>query len=217
METKKCSSCQETKELVLFRRLTRSKDGFTGRCSACIGAKELQYRKTMTAETRAKRHNTAVEWKANNPDKVKEFYARYYAKHKEKEKARTAKWRAENKEHVQKTSRKWRTENKEYFYALCETWRLNNKERVNATRREWAKNNPDKLREFAYRWRSKNQDKVKSHNKRAQVKRIANLTDTYIAGLFKNQMNNWGVQVPPELLEAKRQYLAIKRKLGELK
>ena len=213
---KTCSSCKEAKPLELFRRLSRSKDGYTGRCKACIGIKDKQHRDTWTDETRAKRRNQVNEWRAQHPEKVKQWQRDYRIRHPDLERARIKKWREENKDHVRETSRKWREENKEYFYAKVEAWRLQNMERVAAKHREWTKNNPTKVKEGTKKWRSKNPDKVKAMSKRAQVKRVENLTDKYINDLFKKQVGVASIKVPPELIAAKRHYVTIKRKLEKL-
>ena len=86
-------------------------------------------------------------------------------------------------------------------------------ERVAAKHKTWTKNNPTKVKESSKKWKSKNPDKVKVMSKRAQVKRIANLTDRYIVDLFKTQTGVRAIKIPPELIAAKRHYLTIKRKL----
>ena len=213
---KVCSSCKEEKPFELFRRLSRSKDGYTGRCKVCIGIKDKQSRNTWTDETRAKKRDQVSEWRAQHPEKVNQWRRDYYTRNADLELARIKKWREKNKDRVRQTSRKWREENKEYFYALCESWRLQNLERVAAKHGEWTKNNPTKVKESNKKWKSKNPDKVKIMDKRAQVKRIANLTDKYIVDLFKTQTGIRSIKVPPELIAAKRHYLTIKRKLEKL-
>ena len=213
---KVCSSCKEEKPFELFRRLSRSKDGYTGRCKACIGIKDKQYNAALSDETRNRRKDQIRAWKAKNPEKVNKAGRDYYARNKEAELARIKKWREENKDHVRETSRKWREENKEYFYAKVEAWRLQNMERVAAKHREWTKNNPTKVKEGTKKWRSKNPDKVKAMSKRAQVKRVENLTDKYINDLFKKRVGVASIKVPPELIAAKRHYVTIKRKLEKL-
>jgi hypothetical protein len=53
-------------------------------------------------------------------------------------------------------------------------------------------------------------------DKRAQVKRVENLTNKYINDLFKKQVGVTSIKVPPGLIEAMRVNLFIKRKLKEL-
>jgi hypothetical protein len=213
---KTCSSCKETKPFDLFRCLSRSKDGRTGRCKTCIGIKEKQHNAGLSDETRNRRRDQVLAWKAKNPEKVNKARRDYYARNKEAVLARIKKWREENKAHVSETSRKWREENKEYFYAKVEAWRLQNMERVAANNREWAKNNSTKVKEWTKKWRSENPDKVKAMSKRAQVKRVENLTDKYIKDLFKKQVGVASIEVPPTMIAAKRHYLTIKRKLEKL-
>jgi len=213
---KVCSSCKEEKPFELFRRLSRSKDGYTGRCKACIGIKDKQYNAVLSDETRNRRKDQIRVWRVKNPEKVNKAGRDYYARNKEAELARIKKWREENKNRVSETSRKWREENKEYFYAKVEAWRLQNMERVAAKHREWTKNNPTKVKEWTKKWRSENPDKVKAMHKRAQVKRVENLTDKYINDLFKKQAGVASIKVSPELIAAKRHYVTIKRKLENL-
>ena len=214
--TKVCSSCKEEKPFELFRCLSRSKDGYTGRCKACLNIKDKQYNAALSDETRNRRKDQIRAWRVKNPEKVNKAGRDYYARNKEAELARIKKWREENKDRVSETSRKWREENKEYFYAKVEAWRLQNMERVAAKHREWTKNNPTKVKEGTKKWRSKNPDKVKAMSKRAQVKRVENLTNKYINDLFKKQVGVASIKVPSGLIEAMRVNLFIKRKLKEL-
>ena len=213
---KTCSSCKEAKPLELFRRLSRSKDGYTGRCKACIGIKDKQYNAALSDETRNRRKDQIRAWKIKNPEIVNKLRRDYYERNKEIELARVKKWREKNKDRVRETSRVWREENKDYVYAKAEAWRLRNMERVLARQREWAKNNPTKVKEWSKKWKSENPDKVKAMNKRAQVKRVENLTDKYIKDLFKKQVGVASIKVPPTMIAAKRHYLIIKRKLENL-
>jgi hypothetical protein len=217
METvKTCSTCKETKPIGLFSRLARSKDGYLGRCKSCMTTKEKQWRETMSDETRVRVNEVQNKWREANPNRVKESQRKYYRKNKDVITTRIKKWKEENKDHVREVSRKWREENKEHFHALCKAWYENNKDRFRAKQKEWQKANPDKTNVYHQKWRSKNPAKVKAQLKRAQLKRIDLLTDTYIAAMVKNQIGNWGVEVPPELIAIKRQHLLIKRKLKEI-
>ena len=60
--TKVCSSCKEEKPFELFRCLSRSKDGYTGRCKACIGIKDKQYNAVLSDETRNRRKDQIRAW-----------------------------------------------------------------------------------------------------------------------------------------------------------
>ena len=71
-----CTSCHESKPYDLFRKQSKTKDGYKYRCKECdnLAAREYYKRK------KSKIIKNAKEWQKNNPDKVKEYKKKYYSK-----------------------------------------------------------------------------------------------------------------------------------------
>jgi predicted GIY-YIG superfamily endonuclease len=70
---KKCSKCQETKELIEFNKRIRSKDGLNPCCKICDSQR-------------------AKNWGLNNPDKKKQQNKNYYQNYTDKCKASIKSW-----------------------------------------------------------------------------------------------------------------------------
>jgi len=69
METKACTTCGETKELIEFSKRRELKSGFHSRCKACSNAYRREYAKTKSyIHSRTK---SLLNYEKNNPDKLK--------------------------------------------------------------------------------------------------------------------------------------------------
>jgi hypothetical protein len=68
---KKCTKCQEEKNISLFNKNKNTKDGLNYWCTPC----KLQYQKENRTKEKANRN--AKAWRQNNPDKVKETLKKY--------------------------------------------------------------------------------------------------------------------------------------------
>ena len=79
------------------------------------------------------------EWKANNPDKVREQQQRYREKYRDEIKAREygKKWKQENEDKVLESSAKYRDSHREKLREYAKEYREKNKEKI---MQSWAKN-----------------------------------------------------------------------------
>ena len=217
METKTCSTCKEEKPLSAFGKLARSKDGYTGRCRQCINAYDVKYRADMSDESRVKRRASHNEWRQQNKDKVKAYTAKFYQNHKEELLAYQAAYRAKHferdRERNNARTREWVQANPERAKAATRRWREANAEHLRELSRVWRVTEAGK--QSVDRWRKANPDKVKDINKQAQLRRVREVSDSYVRGLIKAQANAWGTYIPPALVECKKMFIKIQRELKE--
>lgn len=80
---------------------------------------------------------------------------------------------------------------------------------------EWQKNNPEKLKEYVRKWQKNNPEKIRRFQRKYKKVGRENLKDWYIKTLITNKSILNHKDIPQELIEAKRQYLKVKRKLKE--
>lgn len=144
------------------------------------------------ARLKCKHERTPANLYKNGSCKIcaKTFQKIYGCVNAEKIKADKQKWYGENKDKV-------KTNYKNYYNV--------HKEEINKKHRLYRKNNPEKHRRFYVN--NKNVIKLKND------KNTNNLSDSYVASLLNIPVS----EVPPAMLEVKRLYVKIKRKLKELK
>lgn len=120
---KTCRKCHCQKPLVDFPKRKSSPDGVRNECKACTNAMK-------------------VEWVSANPEKAREYNARYLAKYPEKirESARIA-------------AKKRRAENPDKLRGAYHSWWLNNKEKAAEATARWLAANPE--RRLAYQERAR--------------------------------------------------------------
>lgn len=116
--TKVCTKCKEEKALSEFHTLKRGKYGLNPACKKCKSeysrlrnatpesqARNRQYRKD-NAEVRRERNRewarrnyaSIQDWRARNPEKVREYARNWNKKNPEVCKRNSAKWKADNPE-----------------------------------------------------------------------------------------------------------------------
>lgn len=123
----------------------------------------------------------------SNPERAKKNAAKYRAKNQEKIKARGKEYSAQ-----------YRAKNPEKQLEAVAKWRKENPEKAKANANEWRKNNPVK---------------VSSTARKSQERRIANITNAYIAKIIRIPV----AQLTPELSQLKREQLTLLRKTNQLK
>lgn len=101
---KTCSVCKVEKDEIEFSRDASRKTGRSPRCKVCERA----------------RH---AKWKADNPEKVREYKAKWQADNPEKVREYTAKWKANNPEKVRAYEIKRRADNPEAKRIRQARWR----------------------------------------------------------------------------------------------
>jgi hypothetical protein len=141
-------------------------------------------------------------WKLSNPDKKLEANKRWREENPEKVKASSAKWYSSNSEKSLIYSKLWYEANKEKAKQYWEE----NKEEILAKQRAHYEANKDKhkAKQKAYHEANKEQKNAKRREKALLA------TDSYLRSLSKTPL-------PPELVEAVRLKLFIKRKVLEIK
>ena len=81
------------------------------------------------------------EWRAKNPQKVKESNHRYYINHKEELKEK-------RREYKRIWMREWRRKNKEHLREYRRQYYLKNREKILERNRKWRQKNSQKLKEI---------------------------------------------------------------------
>jgi hypothetical protein len=103
----------------------------------------------------------------------------------------------------------------------CETWRKRNREKYIESSNRWIKRNPELAKEYMRLCRVKNKEKIREYgaeyfrrNKERLVEASRlwrdSLPDRYVLGLMRKY------EIPPQLLEAKREQLRLLRLTKEL-
>lgn len=88
--SKKCTKCEEIKELSCFYKHKRGKEGRTSKCKECtkkeaaayreaniLKIREYDRRRSGLPHRRKQSNEYMVRLKATNPDKIKEYHAKY--------------------------------------------------------------------------------------------------------------------------------------------
>lgn len=102
-----CSKCKKIKDITYFNLRKVSKDGYNGRCKACILEYKKEYWKSDKVKQRAK------EYIFKNQEKIKNYYKEYDLKNKEKKKDYRKEYYLNNKEKLKEEARKWSLNNRD--------------------------------------------------------------------------------------------------------
>ena len=104
---KACNECGEEKELELFRKDKRNKDGRGGRCVACEANHDKIYREAnrdkiaaYREDNRPKMASYNKKYREDNPDRITALGKKYREENREKLDARLKKYRKENPERI---------------------------------------------------------------------------------------------------------------------
>lgn len=86
MKTKKCSKCNEEKELICFGKSKSSKDGLRYQCKSCrkLERQNLDYKRSWYLQNKDKHRAKNKEWIANNSDKIQKYKENWYIENKAK-------------------------------------------------------------------------------------------------------------------------------------
>ena len=139
---KKCTVCKEEKELDLYYRDKRAKDGRYSCCKSCMD-------------------KTNQLWASQNKEKVLELSRRAHERHREKE-----------QEYAREYARKLRKENYQKYKENKDRWEKENPNKAREIRKKavkkWTEKNKNKLKENAKEWRKKNPKKLYEYRKKAR-------------------------------------------------
>jgi len=133
---------------------------------------------------------------------VSERARKYHEAHKEEINAKSRARHHANKEVRNARKKAWYEANKDHVRAYEHA----NKERIAARKKEHSQLNRDRIRARVQALRESNPELYRERRRR----QVARATDAYIRKLYKTPM-------PPDLIQAARMKLFIKRKLRELK
>jgi 5-methylcytosine-specific restriction endonuclease McrA len=104
---KTCGKCGVTKDLDLFARCAKARDGRQYQCKACEAEYRIQNKERVQkvirkwhAEHREDRREYAREYRAKNVEQMQEKRRARYAQQAEEARRYSREWYAQNKEHV---------------------------------------------------------------------------------------------------------------------
>lgn len=96
VNSKRCTSCGQTKQVTEFHKRTASKDGRSPICVTCQSTKHKRYHADNAASILMK----VVAWQAANPDRVSARRKRWAAENPEKMRASRKKWKKDHPDEV---------------------------------------------------------------------------------------------------------------------
>lgn len=198
--TKDCKKCGETKALTEYHKSSRTIDGHLGICRAC----DKLYK---------------AIWKANNPDKSKEYYdnllkregkSRYVPPTAEekriRDRANQSKWRkADRKKHPEK----WKSTAKKLEWQRQD--RINNPEKWKAYTKAHYDKHSETLKEKTKQWTKANKEYVAERQKIYGKRKVDELHPNYVLYLLRGKNYPKNIEVPDVLVEAKRLEILIRR------
>ncbi len=118
-------------------------------------------------------------------------------------------YREKNIEKVAEKNRRYREENREKLAEYALRYREENPEKMAEANRRYYEENREKLAEKNRRFREENREKLAEYARM----QIGLITDSYVARVMKIPT----AEAPPDLIEAKRQQLKLKRTIKNAK
>lgn len=110
-----CSKCKILKDISLFSLRPRTKDGYNGRCKACILEYNKKYRQEYSEEQKIKTKEKVKEYALKNSEKTKQYRVEYRLKNKEAIKKYHRDLYLKNKEKRKKYNLDNRRKKNEYY------------------------------------------------------------------------------------------------------
>lgn len=148
---KKCTNCEEIKELTKFYKRAASSDGLMPLCKLChtVKAKERykrdstkiklrvkKYREVNVEKCRERARETSKKRTLENPEYIKNYYRnnkdKWKYKPSEKQKEKAKKYAEKNRIKIQEYRRKYILKNKKRLNEKSKNWKKTNKGRVNS-------------------------------------------------------------------------------------
>lgn len=208
METKICNKCKLEFPAIVeyFKTQKGGKYGVSAACKKCLKLeRDILY---SSPEYKEKHKLYAREWRAKNPEKVKEINRKSYLKHgKSYNAARKEKYNSDPE--YRNYCRQWdknRKRNKEHF--TTEQWKEELKKR-----RRYAYNlsqeTKNKIKEYNHNYRLENHEYFLN---RDRIRR-EELHDSFVSFILHRQTNISILEILkfPELITVKRNQLKLKR------
>jgi 5-methylcytosine-specific restriction endonuclease McrA len=169
---KRCSKCQQFKELSCFSKFAKSPDGRQGRCKECDKlyylARQEEKIAYQHAYYEANKETIAPKLKAyalKNKEHISERHKEYYQQNIEKTKERSNRWRAANPERKLENDHRHYRENAEQRRAYSRQYNQEHPEKMKAYReltkeqrrirfREWCRATPNLTKARLHRRRA---------------------------------------------------------------
>ncbi len=114
-------------------------------------------------------------------------------------------------------SKAYRKANPEKILAYNKAYRKANPEKILAYSKAYYKVNKEKLNDYSKEWAVNNPEKRKVSVNKNALKNKKELSDNYVKRLFIQRTSLTASDIPPELIEIKRQQLILKRLLKQQK
>lgn len=129
---------------------------------------------------------------------------------------KSSEWAANNKDMHRSRSRAYAASNRERLNAAAVARNKKNPDQVKARRARYAESHPDKVKESKKKWQDEHIDRRRECNRARMSAQRRDLADPYvIAKLIKGVRLN-ADQIPPDLIELKRQQLLMYRATKQL-
>lgn len=188
--SKACTKCGVVKLFEMFVKKKECVNGVTGLCKQCS-------------------NEIARSRRARNPEKEREYRAKWNEKNPERRKQYSKNYRENNPENRRLSQNKYATKNYEKIKIKNNKHRLANPEKYRAAAKRFATKHPEKVKLKLDRWKSMNKDAIREYS----AKRVAELTDSYVAVTLRTPLS----QATPEEIEYKRLEITLKRGLKAFK
>ena len=184
MKMRVCTKCggEKPETAEYFSRAKNCRGGINTACKEC-------------------NNKRSREWKAKNPEKVKEARKRWQAKNPEKVKEAVKRWQAKNPEKVKDANKRWIVENPEKV--------IEYKRKYN---RKWYVENTEKVKERMKRWQAENHEKVRESRRRYRNE----LAPDYLKSLISAKYDIDRSEIGDELIAAKRREMKYYRQFKQL-
>lgn len=121
---KKCSKCNELKELTEFNKAKTGRDGHRSDCKVCFSS----YKKAYDLKNKERRK----EYLLKNTEELKRKRRLYYLKNKEEKKLKQREYNKHNKDIISLKNRNKYKDNKDKFRLKTKEYRKNNPEKIRA-------------------------------------------------------------------------------------
>ena len=109
MQTKRCSTCKETKPVSEYYKHKESKDGLRASCKPCIRERVRRYQESNREKVKERNRR----YQEANRDKKAEYNRRYYEANKKELLEWQRRYYKANKEERDEYNRRWKRENRD--------------------------------------------------------------------------------------------------------
>jgi hypothetical protein len=181
---KACSVCSEAKALSEYHKDSGAKDGHSTRCKACVRAAGQAWREQNAERKRA---HAKAYYEANKA-RVLEQQRHYYEATKPERTAVAKAWAEANPDKVRAAKQRYAARRGDALKEEKRTRYLQNREAALMKNKAWREANPEKVAEYRRRL-------------------VDELGPSYVAGCLGMQT----ATAPPELLQMKRDEIALRR------